>query len=425
MTTLEQEVIGEILLSEDNLLLAIEQLTPDDFQESLNRKIFKVIKDLYRKGEKVEPINIVRHLNHKGVETYLANCVDSVISPHLAEHHFQLLKNESQKRRLMRILQDIASQITDSASNIQDILYDLEHQIYRLSNINLTSIRNVKEIAKEVYEELELIASGKSTGKGLETGYYDLDSLLHGFKPGQLITIGGRPSIGKTAFIMSVIANMITQYRIALFSLEMTEDEVIKRLLSIKSGVAFYKLERGVKDEELQDLQDTIKFFEQHNNLWIDDNGSWHISKLRAFMRRLKRQEDIQIVFVDYLQLLHAKKESREREVSYITQQLKEMAKELNIPIVATAQLSRKVEERVNPEPKLSDLRESGNIEQASDVVIFVWKENDVNDTAEIQTRKFKVAKHRNGRKGTFELTFKAPCMRFVNHTEEPEILPF
>ena len=322
---------------------------------------------------------------------------------------------------------EIIKNAFESEEEIDTILGEAEQSIFEISEnrVNVT-FKSTKELINEIFEYLENKVTDKGLITGIPSGYYELDELTAGFQPGDFIVVAGRPSMGKTAFGLNVAMRAAILHRVptAIFSLEMSMDQIIMRMLCAWGKVGLSRLRRGrLKDEEWTRLYQAAQELSEAP-IFIDDSPSLEPLELRARCRRLKAEKGIELVIIDYLQLMHVsqRKESREQEIAYISRNLKYLAKEINVPVIALAQLNRKVEERKDKRPMLSDLRESGAIEQDADVILFLYRDEVYNPDSENTEglTELILGKQRNGPVGVIKLSYLKDYTAFENWSPPP-----
>ncbi|MBF0455769.1 MAG: replicative DNA helicase [Magnetococcales bacterium] len=427
----EQSVLGAILLDNDVMDQVADILTPDDFYRGAHRVIYQAMKSVLERGDPADPVLLNQHLEKKneldsvGGGSYLAQLLETVPTTANAKSYARLVRDKAVLRELARQATAISEAVFEGEKPVDEILEDAEKQIFDVGE-NRTQRRSnyfdMKTVIMPVIAKIEELMQRKESITGVPTGFTDLDRMMAGLQPSDLIILAGRPAMGKTSFAMNVVANAAIKYQapVGVFSLEMSKEQLVVRLLSSLGSIDAQGLRNGhLQNEEYGQLvqaSDTLS----KAPIYVDDTPAVSIMALRAKARRLKREKDIQLVVIDYLQLMRGEDgtENRVQEISEISRGLKALAKELNIPVIALSQLSRKVEERPNKTPVLSDLRESGAIEQDADIVMFVFREEvyKENDPALKGLAEIIIAKQRNGPIGRIPLTFMKQYTRFDNH---------
>ena len=428
----EQSVLGAVLLDNSVLDPVTEILVVDDFYVGSHRVIFKAMLTLMERGQPSDPVLIQQHLEKNdalasmGGPGYLARLMNTVPATANAVAYAHLVRDKSILRSLLRQTTAIAEGVhRGSVKRVDDVLDDAEQRIFAVGESRSergANYHDMKSILMPVIAQIEALKARGESITGVSTGFTDLDEKMAGMQRSDLIIIAGRPAMGKTSFVMNIAANAAMDHGapVAVFSLEMSKEQLVTRLLSSTARLDAQKLRTGfIRDEDfgrMIGIADTLS----KAPIYVDDTPALSILNLRSKARRLKREKNIQVLIVDYLQLMRGEGESENRvqEISQISRGLKAIAKELNIPVLALSQLSRKLEERPNKRPILSDLRESGAIEQDADLVLFVFREEvyKENDPALHGLAEIIIAKQRNGPTGTVKLTFQKQYTRFDNH---------
>ncbi len=424
----EQAVLGAMLLEQSAATTAIEMLEPDSFYKQAHQVIFRVMRDLYKRNEPIDQISVIEELRRRGEldnigsVMYITELLTSVSTAAHIESHCRILSEKALARAIIERTITTLSHCYDQSADAFSLLDEASASLFKLSQLHMKrSYIPMERAVKDVMELIDSIQDQHHGITGVPTGFSELDNLTGGFQPSDLIIIAARPSMGKTALSLSIARNAAIDHNraVAFFSLEMAAPQLTMRLLCAEARVNMHHVRTGrLREDDWPRLS-------QHfgrlagAKIFIDDTPALNILELRAKARRLKEEHDISLVIVDYLQLMHAPKaESREREISMISSSLKELAKDLNVPVVALSQLNRSIEHRSDPIPMLSDLRESGSIEQDADVVIFVHrnlhKREDGGGDDEGKA-KIIIGKQRNGPTGQLELAFVKEYARFEN----------
>ncbi|MBF0183830.1 MAG: replicative DNA helicase [Magnetococcales bacterium] len=430
----EQSVLGAILLDSTTYDQVADILQADDFYAGAHRVIFQAISHLLDHGEPADPVTLQQHLHKQdelqavGGSGYLAELIDTVPSTANAAAYARLVRDKSLLRELAKQATAIIESVYQGKNLPLDKLLDeAEQRIFAVGegrNYRTANYFSLKSVLMPVLHGIEQQMKHKGTVTGVPTGFVDLDRMLSGLQNSDLLILAGRPSMGKTSFAMNIAANAAVDHQVpvAVFSLEMSKEQLVSRMLSSAARIDAQKLRTGWLDE--RDYGQLISMATRLSDapLYIDDTPAISISALRARARRMRREQKIQLILIDYLQLMQGemKTENRVQEISQISRGLKALAKELSIPVIALSQLSRKLEDRPNKRPILSDLRESGAIEQDADVVLFVFREEvyKENDPALTGLAEIIVAKQRNGPTGKVKLTFQKQFTRFENHAD-------
>ncbi len=424
----EQAVLGGVFIRNDVLHSIIDMLQIEDFYYPAHQTLYNTFQELFRAHTPVDLVTVAEHLQAKakleevGGAQYLADLAESsVVSAANAVHHAKIVRDKSVQRRLIKTASEIVAASFGPAANVDELLEEAESTIFAISERSHSSTyASSKTLVEKVFDDLSKRVERRELVTGVPTGYAKLNEITAGFQPSDLIIIAGRPSMGKTAFALNVALKAAVNYGapVAIFSLEMSMDQLMQRMLCVKGKVDLGRLRRGyLDDRDWQGLYDAANAMSQAP-IYIDDKPALSTLELRARCRRLKAEKDIQMVLVDYLQLMRAgvRTDSREQEISDISRSLKALAKELNVPVLALSQLNRKVEERTDKRPMLSDLRESGAIEQDADVIIFLYRADAYRkgeDVPKTNIAEIIVGKQRNGPTGKVDLTYLDYCTGF------------
>lgn len=426
----EQATLGALLLDWEAVGTVIHYLRPDNFYSIQNKKIFEAMLKLYNNGERGDVVTITEQLrsdgelDNAGGPGYISALTDTVASSANVESYAQIVLEKSIRRDLIKVSNKIIAQSHDETVASRAVLEDAQKMIFELTDTNQTSsYKEAKEIVFSTIEMIERLYNNKNAFTGIPSGFIDLDTMTSGFQDSELIIIGARPSMGKTAMALSMIQNIAIKEKIpaALFSLEMSDKQIMQRLLAAQGRIPSQKIRTGLLTmQELQRMQDAAGVIYE-SPLYIVDTPNMKLLDLRALARRMKIQCGIKILFIDYLTLITSENTlvPRHEQIAEISRSLKSLARELNIPVVALSQVRRDAE---GQEPTLADLRESGSIEQDADVVIFIHRErqkkqdnddgSNPKDILGIPT-KLIVAKQRNGPIGDVELVFLPQFTRF------------
>ncbi|MDN5348474.1 MAG: replicative helicase [Clostridia bacterium] len=422
----EQSVLGAILLSPDALLKAAEILRPEDFYREAHRTIFRTALELHEKGEAVDLLTVTESLRRRGEleqvggASYLTALVDAVPSVANVGYYARIVAEKA----VLRALIQAASYITEAAYTESDeparLLAEAERLIFEIGRgQQQSSFVHVRDLLQEVFARLEHLAQNKGGVTGLPT-FQDLDKLLSGLQPSDLIICAARPGMGKTSFCLNIAQNVAVKHKVpvAIFSLEMSRDQVAQRLLAAEAMVDQQKLRTGfLSEEEWARLVQAAGVLAEAP-IYVDDTPAISPLEVRAKARRLHAEVNLGLIIIDYLQLMHAHRrvDSRQQEIAFISRALKSLARELNVPVIVLSQLNRGVEQRQDKRPIMADLLESGAIEADADVVIFLYRpqyydpETDRKGIAEVI-----VAKHRNGPVGTVDMAFLPEFTKFVD----------
>ena len=428
----EQSVIGSMLISKYAAQKAIENLTNDLFYMDSHDKIFSCIRDLMEDNIPIDITTVTSKLEKKkilkevgGIE-YLSQLINDVPTASNIDEYIKIVNEKAVLRRLIKESSDIASLAYDNDENINDVLDTAEKKILNVVKTRKGSeFRTVQDVMFKTQSDLEKLSQKKGAITGLATGFYDIDNLTSGLHPNELIIIAARPAMGKTAFALNLVINaaMNQDKAVALFNMEMPAEQLAMRMLSSVGQIKQSKLRNGnLEHDDWKRINEAISRFAD-TKLYIDDTAGMTISEIKAKCRRLASQKDgLALIVIDYLTLIQGSSKyqgNRQQEVSEISRSLKTLAMELGVPVVALAQLSRGVESREDKRPMLSDLRESGSIEQDADIVAFLYRDDYYNkqetDANPVSESEFIVAKHRNGPTRTINLIFQRDTSTFVN----------
>lgn len=423
----EQAVVGSMIIDKDVIPVCSEIVTKDDFYQQEYGILFESIVELYNSSQPVDEVTIQNKLKEKNISPevasleYLERLVLSVPTSVNAKEYANIVKNKSVLRNIIKVNQNIENMCFEGTEDVETILNQTEKDIFALvQNRGESDYVPIRQVVMNALNKIEQASKQKGSVTGIPTGFIDLDYQTAGLQRSDLILIAARPSMGKTAFVLN-LAQYITIHEhlcAAIFSLEMSKEQLVNRLFSLESRVDAQKLRTGNLQEA--DWEKLIEGAGKIGNskLIIDDTPGISISQLRSKCRKYKMEHDLSIVIIDYLQLMSGsgKSESRQQEISDISRSLKALARELNVPVIALSQLSRAVEQRPDHRPMLSDLRESGAIEQDADVVMFIYRDDYYNhDTEQKNISEIIVAKQRNGPVGTIELAWLPEYTRFAN----------
>ena len=430
----EMAVLGSLLIEEDAINYALEILDSECFYSSAHKKIFSCMVELFEKNRAIDLITLTEELKRSneleevGGVAYLSTLANAVPTAANIEHYARIVKEKHILRALISHSTQIVSDAFHHDVNVEEILDKAESLIFEISDRKIDrSFVSLKEIVKDSIEAIDRLYQQKSYVTGVATGFIDFDQKTAGLQKSDLIVMAGRPSMGKSALAISIAeyAGVVEKIPLAIFSLEMSKEQLVQRILCSHARIDAHKVRTGhLSPSDWPNLTKAAGELSEAP-IYIDDTPAISIMELRAKARRLKRNHDIQLLVVDYLQLMRtsASAESRQQEISEISRSLKALARELAIPLIAISQLSRAVESRQDHRPQLSDLRESGAIEQDADVVVLLLREEYYNPTPENKgIAEVIIAKQRNGPVGSLNLTFIKEYARFENlaQTMEP-----
>lgn len=426
----EQSVLGAMLLDKEAISVAAEILKDGDFYREVHNEIFMAIVDIYNAGEPVDLITLTDRLkSRKTIEavggiTYLTKLMNIVPTAHNIEYYARIVLEKSTLRKLIKSSNEIISKCFDSGSDTAAIVDEAEKGIFNISLSRSTQgFIPIKKILTSNFDKIEELYLNKGRITGIPTGFSDLDSKLSGLQNSDLILIASRPSMGKSSLMMNIVQNASVKekYTTAIFSLEMSKEQLSQRLLCSEALIDAHRLRTGdITEDEWIKLARAMGSLSD-KPIFIDDTPAISVTEMRAKCRRLKIERGLGLVLVDYLQLMQStgKYDSRQQEISNISRSLKALAKELEVPVVALSQLSRAPEMRADHRPVLSDLRESGAIEQDADVVMFLYRDEYYNpDTDKKNIGEIIIAKQRNGPTGVIELVWLGQFTKFADKSK-------
>lgn len=434
----EQSVLGSMFLSKYALQKCVESLEANQFFLDSHHKIFNVINDLSEEGKPIDITTVTaeldkrKELNQIGGVEYIAEITSLVPSAANVDEYIRIVSEKSILRKLIDTAIEIESDGYKSVNSLEDILDNAEKKILNVVKTRKGSeFRSIQDVLSKTQEDLEKLSQNKGEITGIPTGFYDLDRITSGFHGNELIILAARPAMGKTAFALNMATNIAINSKksVALFNMEMGAEQLATRMLSSVGQIEGYKLRNGrLEHNDWKRINEAISRLAD-TNIFIDDTPGMTIGEIRAKCRRLASSEKgLDIVIIDYLQLISGSAKyagNRQQEIAEISRSLKTLAMELEIPIIALAQLSRSVESRDDKRPILSDLRESGSIEQDADIVAFLYRDDYYNKESAYDENtsrsEFIIGKHRNGPTTTIDLLFKRNTSTFVNFVEKEE----
>ena len=425
----ERSVVGAMLMDRDAIMTSAEIISGNDFYQSAYGVIFDAMVELFNEGKPVDLVTLQDRLKEKAVPEEIASLefakdlVMSALTSANFKYHAQIVADKSVLRRLIRLNEEIANTCYAGNEPLEEILEKTEKSVFELlEKRNTGEFVPIKQVVLNALERIEKASKSKGVVTGIPTGFIDLDYKLSGLQPSDLVLIAARPSMGKTAFVLN-IAQYIAfkkEKSVAIFSLEMSKEQLVNRLFSLEAQVDAQKIRTGdMKDSDWEKLIEGAGIIGK-SRLIIDDTPGISISELRSKCRKYKLEQGMDVIIIDYLQLMTGSvgrsQESRQQEISEISRSLKGLARELNVPVVALSQLSRAVEGRPDKRPMLSDLRESGAIEQDADVVMFIYRDEYYNKDSEFKKQaEIIIAKQRNGPVGTVNLAWLGEYTKFAN----------
>jgi replicative DNA helicase len=416
----EQSILGGILIENEAINRVTEILDADDFYRDTHRKIFNALINLSERDEPADLITLTNELRKSdqldsiGGASYLASLIDSIPTAANIQYYARIVKEKAILRKLIQTSTEIITQSYEDRGDVEGFLDEAERAIFDISEKRVRpSFYPIREIVKESFATIEKLFKKKEAVTGVPSGFKELDRMTAGFQPSDLIIIAGRPSMGKTAFCLDVAkyAAIDNKIPVAIFSLEMSKEQLVIRMLCSQAHVEGTRLRTGYLNESDWPKLTIAAGSLSESPIYIDDSAALSVLELRAKARRLKSDHGLGMVIVDYLQLMKGRSrvESRQQEISEISRSLKALSKELNIPVIAVSQLSRKTEERTGNRPQLSDLRESGAIEQDADLILFIYRDEVYNRSEDNPNRgkaEVIIGKQRNGPIGKIDLAF-------------------
>ena len=426
-TLSEQAVIGSMLVSKDAVQTAVEVLKPEDFYREDNKEIFAAMMDIYSIGKEIDIITASEQLRLRGTlervggTQNLATLIDNVLTTTNIENYVKIVKEKSTARELIKAVDEVKSSAFEQTEEIDAVLEKAEKVIFDVvQNKDTKGYSGMKEILVNTFDSIEKMYQNKEKISGISSGFYDLDEMTSGLNNSELLIVAARPAMGKSAFVLNIATYVAMHEKVPvlIFNLEMSKEQLVKRILSSESMIDAKKINNGELESE-----DWLKLGDASGRLsdvpiYIDDTPGLSSAELRARSRKAKLEKKIGLIIIDYMQLMESKtpSASRQQEVSEISRSLKLLAKELNVPVIALSQLSRATEGRADHRPMLSDLRESGSIEQDADIVMFIHREDYYDkDTEKKNIAEIIIAKNRSGETGTVELAWMGQYTKFGN----------
>ncbi|WP_338752391.1 replicative DNA helicase [Bacillus sp. FJAT-52991] len=424
----EQAVLGAIFLEPSALTVASEILIPEDFYRTAHQKIYNHMLKLNDDGKAVDVVTVteelaaIKDLEDVGGVIYLTELAESVPTAANIEYYARIVEEKSLLRRLIRTATHIAQEGYSREDEVEALLSEAEKSIMEVAQRkNTSAFHNIKDVLVRTYDNIEMLHNRKGDVTGIPTGFADLDSMTAGFQRNDLIIVAARPSVGKTAFALNIAQNVATKTdeNVAIFSLEMGAEQLVMRMLCAEGNINAQNLRTGsLTDEDWRKLTMAMGSL-SNSGIYIDDTPGVRIGEIRSKCRRLKQEQGLGMILIDYLQLIQGSGrsgENRQQEVSEISRSLKALARELEVPVIALSQLSRGVEQRQDKRPMMSDIRESGSIEQDADIVAFLYRDDYYDKESENKNIiEIIIAKQRNGPVGTVQLAFVKEYNKFVN----------
>lgn len=423
----EQSVIGSMMLDREVIPIITEILKTEDFYRQDHIEIYEAVMDLFERAEPIDIITVSDQLRLRGsIENvggleYLTQLVNGVPTTANVRHYAKIVEEKALLRKLIRTSSDIVNLGYEANEEVEYVLDKAEKNIFDiLQKRNLKGMSPIKDVLVDTFNRLEELYNNKGNITGIPTGFSDLDFKMSGLQNSDLILIAARPAMGKTSFVLNIASHAAVHAKVpvAVFSLEMSKDQLVNRMLCCEAMVDSHRMRTGkLEDDDWTKIAQALGPMSDAP-IYIDDTPGTSMMDIRAKCRRLKLEKNLGLVIIDYLQLMQGKgkNESRQQEISEISRSLKILAKEINVPVITLSQLSRAAETRTDHRPMLSDLRESGAIEQDADIVMFIYRDDYYNpDTDKKNVAEIIVAKHRNGSTGTVELAWLGQFTKFAN----------
>lgn len=427
----EQCLLGSLMLDKEAIFKVADFLNVRDFYKISHQKIYGAVQELFEKGETIDILSVSVRLKEKkqfqeiGKNAYLTELVNSVPTASNVLNYARIVQKKRILRDLIAASQDIALMGSDESEDVDILLDKAEQKIFSIAQKSLSqSFTPIKATLEDAFERIDELSKHQGNIRGLPTGFFDLDNILAGFQRSDLIILASRPSLGKSTLALNIATNIAISQKapVGIFSLEMSKDQIVDRLIATHADVDLWKLRTGRlsgkgEDNDFSRIQQALGILSEIP-IYVDDTVSVNILQMRAMSRRLQAEHGLGLIIVDYLQLMEPRNPaaSMVQQMTEISRSLKGLARELNIPVLALSQLSRAVEQRSPQIPRLSDLRETGAIEQDADVVLFIYREDHYRpDTARKSIADIIIAKHRNGPTGKVELYFDEQRVRFRN----------
>lgn len=434
----ETALLGCLMLDRDAIIKVADQIITDDFYDYRHRLIYDAVLELFEKSTSIDVLTVSNLIEEKnqsekvGGTSYLTSLVNSVPSAAHATYYASIVRKKGTLRRLIQSAGEITNLAFGEEGEIENILDNAEQKLFNISQKHLKqNFVPISSVLHETFERIDMLHKDKDKGalRGLPTGFFDLDKKLGGLQKSDLIILAARPSMGKTSLALDIMRYIAvhTKTAVGIFSLEMSKDQLVDRLLAAQTDIDFWKIRTGqLEDPDFERLQEGMGLLADAP-IFIDDAAGGNIMEIRTKARRLQAEHSLGLIIVDYLQLMAGRStENRVQEVSEISRSLKILARELNVPVLALSQLSRGVENRPDKMPQLSDLRESGSIEQDADIVMFIYREDmyKAPDQANTGVAKILIKKHRNGPTGDIDLAFEGTKASFSNLTSAFDTSP-
>ncbi len=427
----EQSILGSILLDKDAIITVTETIQPEDFYKEAHKIIYECMLKLNSKNEPIDLITLTEELKKQdsleniGGISYITSLSTIVPTTTNVKYYADIVKEKSVLRKLIKVSNDILNSGYDNSVKVEEILEQAEKKIFDISQEKSSEdFKSINSVLMDTYDMIEKLYTNKEEITGITTGFDDLNKKINGLQRTDLILVAARPAMGKTAFSLNLVQNAALKGNasVAVFSLEMSKEQLVQRMLSAQSNVELKKIKTGNLDEnDWPRIIDAMSVL-SNANIYIDDTPGIKMSELRSKCRKLKIEKGLDFVLIDYLQLMEGEgnNENRQQEISKISRSLKIIAKELNCPVVALSQLSRAPEQRSDHRPMLSDLRESGSIEQDADIVMYLYRDEYYHPDSERKNiGEIIISKNRHGETGSVELVWLGEIQKFANKARE------
>ena len=425
----ERAVLGSLMIDPDAIIKVANYLRPEDFFRERHAWLYEAMRTLNERREPLDFVTIVDELERRerleeiGGPAYLTDLIASTPTALYVDHYARIVERTAVLRRLIAAAGKIAELAYDESQEVDEVVDRAEQIIFGISESRIhRDLTPIRAIMSRVVDRIDFLSRNQDTLMGVPTGFTMLDRLLGGLQKSDLVILAARPAMGKTSFCLSIAQNAAKRHgtRVAFFSLEMSNDQLVQRLLAMETGIDSHRLRLGnIHEEEWPILLEAANML-ANTHIFIDDTPAASVNDIRTKARRLYAEDGIDLIIIDYMQLMtgqsggSGRNENRQQEISYISRSLKTLARELNVPVIALSQLSRAVESRSDKRPMLSDLRESGSIEQDADVVLFIYREDYyIEDTDRQNIADILVTKHRHGATGTVSLYFRKELTQF------------
>lgn len=427
----EEALLGSLLIDPDVITHVADLVEPGDFYLARHGEIYDVIRRLFDQGAPIDFVTVVEELERRdklqdvGGRAYIASLVNAVPTAINAYQYAQIVQEKSILRQLIAAAADIARKAYDDAQDVDEIVNEAEKLIFAIAERGLDQdLVPIVDVVPEVIEDIRRLAERGDDVLGVPSGFTDLDKMLGGFQKSDLVILAARPGMGKTSMALNIALHAAKQkLRVAIFSLEMSREQLVQRLLSQEARINSHALRQGkIHGPEAWDRLMMAASVLQSLRIYIDDTAALTPFELRTKARRLYAEHGLDLLIVDYMQLMHSgrRSENRVQEISYISRTMKQLARELKVPVIALSQLSRQVESRAGKRPQLSDLRESGSIEQDADVVMFIHRDDNEQEGEATNIAHIIVAKHRHGPTGVVDLFFEQRFTQFADLSHQP-----